>query len=108
MTNSERIYDVLTCILETLILGVKLTPTALTRCLLAPSCEATVPTSRHDDSAESFHVRRQLCCFSTTWLPFQVLPEAAYGRSVVGLWLFRWKAEGVSSSHVTLVPGGYR
>lgn len=37
-------YDVLACYLETLTLGVKLTPTASTRCLLAPSCGATMPT----------------------------------------------------------------
>lgn len=37
-------HDVLACLLETLTLGVKLTPMALTRCLLAPSCEAMMPT----------------------------------------------------------------
>lgn len=37
-------YDVLACLLETLTLGVKLTPTASTRCLLAPSCGAMMPT----------------------------------------------------------------
>lgn len=36
-------YDVLACLLETLIRGVKLTPTALTRCLLAPSDDAMMP-----------------------------------------------------------------